>query len=202
MMDTYSSFAELSRNEQDGVDFTILFRQRNSRFAIIAPHGGGIEPGTVDIADALAGSEFSFYAFKGTKKSGNTVLHLTSNRFDEPVGLTIAGNAAIVISIHGSRDRGDTILIGGRHRELKQRLLEALRSAGFTAEISESAGLRGQDPANICNHGTSGEGVQLEIARGLREKMFAHLCHRPLRKRTPIFGVFVASIRTVLSLSR
>ena len=200
-MDRYSSFAELSRNEREGQDYTILFRQRDSRFAIIAPHGGGVEPGTMDIAEALAGSDFSFYAFKGTKKSGNTILHLTSNRFDEPVGLTIAGNAAIVISVHGTRDRGDTIQIGGKHRALKQRLLEALRSAGFTAEISQSAGLRGQDPANICNRCRSGEGVQLEIARGLREKMFAHLCQRPVRKRTPIFYAFVASIRAVLAVS-
>lgn len=200
MMDRYSNFAELSRHEQDGLDFTILFRHRDSRFAIIAPHGGGVEPGTMDIADALAGSDFSFYAFKGNKKTGNKVLHLTSNRFDEPVGLSIAGNAAIVVSVHGTRDQNDTILIGGRNDELKQRMLEALRAAGFTAEISETTGLRGQDPANVCNRCTSGAGVQLEIARGLREKMFDHLGHRPVRQRTHIFYDFVASIRAVLSL--
>lgn len=199
MMDRYSSFAELSRAEEDGEDFTILFRHRDSPFAVMAPHGGGIEPGTMDIADALAGSDFSFYAFKGIKKTGNTVLHLTSNRFDEPVGVTVAGDAAIVISVHGTCDHSDTILIGGRHRELKQRLLEALRTAGFTAAISETTGLRGQDPANICNRGRSGEGVQLEIARGLREKMFNHLDHRPVRQRTHLFYDFIASIRTVLS---
>jgi phage replication-related protein YjqB (UPF0714/DUF867 family) len=199
-MDRYSSFAELSRNEREGRDYAILFRQRDSRLAVIAPHGGRIEPGTLDIADALAGNDFSFYAFEGIKRSGNTVLHLTSSRFDEPVGLTITGNSTVVISVHGTHDRGDTILIGGRNDALKQQILEALRSAGFTAEISTKAGLRGSDPTNICNRGTSGEGVQLEIARGLREKMFDNLSHRPGRKRTQVFYDFIASIRTVLAL--
>ena len=199
MIDKYSSFAELSRNERDGEDFTILVRHRDSRIAVIAPHGGGIEPGTMDIADALAGSDFSFYAFKGIKKSGNSALHLTSNRFDEPTGLTVARHAAVVISIHGTRDHGDTILIGGRNDGLKRRMVAALIAAGFTAEISALTGLGGQDPANICNRCTSGEGVQLEIARGLREKMFDHLGHRPVRLRTHLFYDFIESIRAVLS---
>jgi phage replication-related protein YjqB (UPF0714/DUF867 family) len=201
MIDRYSNFAELSRNERDGEDFAILVRHRDSRFAIIAPHGGGIEPGTIDIADALAGSEFSFYAFKGIKKTGNRALHLTSNRFDEPTGVTVAASAIVVISIHGSRDSGDTVLIGGRNEALKQRIIEALGAAGFTAEISAAPGLRGQDPANICNRGTGGEGVQLEIARGLREKMFDHLGQRPVRQRTHLFYDFIDAIRAVLSRS-
>jgi len=36
----------------------------------MAPHGGGIEPGTIDIADAIARSEYTFYAFQGIKKRG------------------------------------------------------------------------------------------------------------------------------------
>jgi phage replication-related protein YjqB (UPF0714/DUF867 family) len=44
-MDTYRSFAELSAHERLGKDYTIDFVERDSPVAIIAPHGGKIEPG-------------------------------------------------------------------------------------------------------------------------------------------------------------
>jgi phage replication-related protein YjqB (UPF0714/DUF867 family) len=44
--------------------------------AILAPHGGGIEPGTSELAEAVAGEGLSFYAFEGLKRSGNAVLHV------------------------------------------------------------------------------------------------------------------------------
>lgn len=67
-MDKYANFIELKQNEREGEDYTILLREANSKFVIIAPHGGGIEPGTIDIADAVASSDHTFYAFKGIKK--------------------------------------------------------------------------------------------------------------------------------------
>src|SRR5918912_1062843 len=78
MADKYPNFEVLSRNETSGIDFRILVRQAAAAFAIVAPHGGGIEPGTSEIADAIAAEEFSFYAFEGLKSSGNGVLHITS----------------------------------------------------------------------------------------------------------------------------
>ena len=42
----------------------------NPQMVIVAPRGGGIEPGTLDIADAIAGSDYNFCAFKGIKKAG------------------------------------------------------------------------------------------------------------------------------------
>lgn len=164
----------------------------------MAPHGGGIEPGTLDIADALAGNEYSFYAFKGMKKKGNEILHLTSNRFDEPIGLQISKNALIVVSIHGNRDKGEMVFIGGRNRALKEKIVHALTTAGFPASISDEPGLRGIKPENICNRCTSGEGVQLEISRGLREKMFEHFEYRSRRKKTNVFYSFVETIKRVL----
>ena len=56
----------------------------------MAPHGGGIEPGTTEIAEAVAGHEHTFYSFSGVKARGNSVLHITSSRFDEPEGIAIA----------------------------------------------------------------------------------------------------------------
>ena len=199
MADKYTDYAELRRNERENEDYAILFREGDSDIAVIAPHGGGIEPGTIDIADALAGCDHTFYAFKGLKKTGNRVLHINSNRFDEAVGVRASQNAAIVISVHGSRFRTEEIHIGGRNRKLKMEIMQALKRSGFDARISDIPGLRGSRPENICNRCRSGEGVQLEISKGLREKMFNHLDHRSLRMKTNLFYQFVETLKAVLA---
>jgi len=196
--DRYANFAELEENEKAGEDYTILYREADSKIALMALHGGGIEPGTIDIADAVAGRDHTFYAFKGIKKRGNKILHITSNRYDEPVCLKAAKKALIVISIHGCRDKSEMVFIGGRNQKLKERIVHALRGAGFEAQISDLPGLRGISSENICNRCQSGEGVQLEISRGLREKMFDNIDRRSLRRRTRVFYDFVESIRSVL----
>lgn len=198
MMDKYCNFSELQKCEKRGKDYTILCREAATRIAILAPHGGGIEPGTIDIADAIAGSDYSFYAFKGTKKTGNAVLHITSNRYDEPIGVKTAERASVVITIHGSRAKEELVYIGGKHHELKQKIQNSLSRAGFGAVISEMPGLRGISPNNICNRCKNGRGVQLEISRGLREKMFDNLDRRSWRKRTVVFCKFVTVIKKVL----
>ncbi len=198
-MDHYPNFAELAKHEREGEDFTLICRVLDSKVAIIAPHGGGIEPGTVDIADAIAGSDYTFYAFKAIKKSGNTELHLTSNRYDEPIGSTICQNASVVISVHGARAKGDAVFIGGLSQVLKLNIMQALRRAGFCAVVGEAPRLRGIRPENICNRCKSGKGVQLEISRGLREKMLENLDRRSLRKRANLFYHFVGAIKTALS---
>lgn len=197
-MDKYADFAELEQNESEGEDYAILYRKTDSKFAVMAPHGGGIEPGTLEIADAIAGSEHTFYAFKGIKKSGNKILHINSNRYDEPIGLKTSKNAFIVISIHGYREKNEMVFIGGKNQELKQKIMCALNTAGVMAVISEVPGLRGISPENICNKCKSGKGVQLEISRGLREKMYDNINRRSLRKKTELFYKFVNTIKETI----
>ena len=55
MMDRYKNFAELQKGEKANEDYTIFYHEADSGIAVMALHGGGIEPGTIDIADALAG---------------------------------------------------------------------------------------------------------------------------------------------------
>jgi len=197
-MDRYQNFADLAAHETEGRDYVILYRDLKAEVAVMAPHGGGIEPGTIDIADALAGRHYSFYAFKGLKKTGNQVLHLTSDRFDEPVGVDIAHKASLVITVHGCRDSEETVYVGGNHRELQARLTAALTAAGFSAVISSEDGLRGINPENICNRCQNGQGVQLEISRGQRQRMFVNLERRKLRQKTPLFYTFVDTVKGVL----
>src|SRR5207248_1160505 len=100
MSDKYPDFETLSEHERSGVDYRILVRRATQSFAIVAIHGGGIEAGTSELADAVAGEEFSFYAFAGLKRTNNSDLHITSTRMDEPMCLAICGVSDVVITMH------------------------------------------------------------------------------------------------------
>jgi phage replication-related protein YjqB (UPF0714/DUF867 family) len=197
-MDAYQNYQELSRHEKENVDYLIRSRAGVTTYAVVAIHGGGIEPGTIDIADAVAGNDHAFYAFKGLKEKGNAVLHISSNRFDEPECLKTAMNATIVISIHGHHSRNKIVYVGGLHTKLKRQIIDCLTRAGFRAEEVDEPGLRARMAENICNRCRCGQGVQLEISIGLRLKMFDHLTHRPSRRKTAVFHEFVSALRKAL----
>ena len=111
-VDTYSSFTDLAAHEVRGRDYDLLVRHRNgTRVAVIAPHGGGIEPETARIAEAIAGAEFSLYCFKGLKRNGNGRLHITSHSFDEPDCLSLIAKHEWGLAIHGCADAGERVFL-------------------------------------------------------------------------------------------
>lgn len=197
-MDRYKNFAELFKNEKEGKDYIIRYRNAGPGIAVIAPHGGGIEPGTLDIADEIAGKNFSFYSFSGVKKRGNSVLHIRSTAFDEPVGLKIVRRADTVLSIHGCRNKNAVIYAGGKNNELKKAIAVQLTNAGFNIKNSLGTELKGKSDRNICNRCRSGKGVQLEISQGLRYKMTARGRSVLKEARTDIFYAFVNAVRNAL----
>ena len=197
-MDKYAGYRELTQHETEGVDYVILARKGRSSIAIIAPHGGGIEPGTADIADAVAADQHAFSAFKGIKKTGNSDLHIKSDRFDEPTAVRIAEQAELVVTIHGCRGKEEVVYVGGRNRNLKARIIYTLNMAGFHSEESLKPGLRGKNPENICNRCRTGHGIQIEISKGLRTKMFEGLGKRPIRNKTETFYTFVRVLRDAI----
>ena len=166
-MDKYGNFRELKRHEREGTDYEIRVRKGSSGIAVIAPHGGGIEPGTLDIADKVAGKEHTFYSFKGKKKSGNADLHITSDKFDEPEGIQIAERADLVLATHGCIGKTHIIFVGGKDHDFRRILLNSISRAGFSTRESERAELRGRRSANICNRGRSRKGGQVEITESL-----------------------------------
>jgi phage replication-related protein YjqB (UPF0714/DUF867 family) len=194
-MDKYENCGELAQHEAEGADYVILAREGSSSVAIIAPHGGGIEPGTTDIADAVAADQHAFAAFKGIKKAGNAALHIRSDRFDDPTAVGIAEKCRMVVTIHGCRGQEERVYIGGRSHKVKIGVIDALNRAGFNAEESLRPALRGRSPRNICNRCLSGRGVQIEISKGLREKMFQDLSKRSIREKTETFYRFVRAIK-------
>ena len=200
MADKYRSFEELADNETAGMTYGILVRQGRKAFAVVAPHGGGIEEGTSEIADAIAGSEFSFYTFEGLKPGNNTVLHITSTRFDERMCITLIERCDAVVTIHGQESEvdGDGVFIGGLDHTLGASLGTALTNAGFAVHAHPKPNLQGLEPANICNRGSSGKGVQIEISRSVRQTMFSSLSPAGRTQPTAMFDAFILAVRSVL----
>ena len=196
MTDTYPNFATLEQHERSGIDYCVLVRREEPAFAIVAPHGGGIEPGTSEIADAIARQRWSFYAFDGLKRSGNSVLHITSTCFDEPMCLILLSDTNRVVTIHGeeSEDDGEGVFVGGLDAELRTRVAAFLTEQGFDVRKHPNPNLQGLDPQNICNRGTAGAGVQLELSRAVRETLFESLTREGRKHPKPRFKVFTDAV--------
>ena len=200
MADKYKSFSHLAQAETHGEDFCIRVVDRGSNVAVIAPHGGGIEPGTSEIAEAIAGNDLSFYAFEGKKTTGNGDLHITSTRMDEPQGLALVKTSERAIAIHGENDdEQQVVFIGGGDAALCARLRDELAKNGFVVQTHQNPDLQGAHEANICNRGKSGLGVQLELTNALRASFFESLTRNGRKNRTKRFDQFVAAVRTAIT---
>lgn len=97
-------------------------------------------------------------------------LHITSHNFDEPIGCGIVARSRVVIALHGRLDREhpQAAWLGGLDTALRDRIAASLRRAGFEA-LTDGHMFPADQPANICNKGRSGKGVQIELPRGLRD---------------------------------
>ncbi len=201
MADTYPNFAALEKHERSGIDYSVFVRRAEPAFAVVAPHGGGIEPGTSEIADAIAFQRWSFYAFEGLKRSGNRVLHITSTCFDEPMCLTLVGNTNRVVTIHGeeSDEDGEGVFVGGLDVELGTSIGDLLRTRGFDVRKHPDPDLQGVDPKNICNRGAAGAGVQLELSQAVRKTLFESLTREGRKQRKPRFTIFVDAVARCLA---
>ncbi|MDY0040379.1 MAG: poly-gamma-glutamate hydrolase family protein [Desulforhabdus sp.] len=193
----YSSYAELKQHECEGRDYSIKLRHGRSGILVIAPHGGNIEPGCSEIADAVAAKEHSFYALEGLKPAGNWNLHIASTHFDEPVCMKALGNARRVLTIHGCKDEAEIVYLGGTDHSLRETVKKSLETSGFATGVRD--GIQGRSELNLCNRSSSGRGVQLEIAFALRSKMFANLKLDGRRHKTEVFNHFVAALRDALA---
>jgi len=167
-MDKYSNFSELAKFEKEGIDFELAIRLLDGAVvAIIAPHAGGIEPKTGPIAQEIAGNDFSFYCFCGRKPKGNSILHITSHRFDEPECIKLVAGHTWVVAIHGCNEKENRVFVGGLDKSLIADLVRELVKVGINVETSGHK-YPGTDPGNICNRGKSMAGVQFELSPSFR----------------------------------
>lgn len=195
-MDVYTNFSELSTAEREGIDFFVrVLPRQNARTVVLAPHGGGIEPGTSEVASKIAGDELSLALFEGTKSRGNARLHITSTHFDEPRCLDLVQAADYVVTIHGEGSEESVCLLGGRDTKLGERIHAALERHGYDARSQENPELQGIAATNICNRGRGGAGVQLELSAGLRRTFFESLTAAGRRKPTSDLYGFARAVR-------
>jgi phage replication-related protein YjqB (UPF0714/DUF867 family) len=222
----------------EGVDYARRHR-RHERFddtlartddvpktTILAPHGGGIEPGTSELCLAVAGyhpadlSQFppagvtyDYWMFEGLRDRdrGNLELHVTSTGCDDGVAVSLCAGSLNALTLHGflpqppMSEDDQVVLVGGGHPTLRCYLREGLGAAGFDAQdasqqdVSQRGELDGDAPCNIVNRTLLGMGAQLELSKPLRDAMFTEHT-RPRRKHTTtqLFWTFVAACRDAL----
>ena len=195
MSDKYNNYEQLRRNEELNKDYQINWRKGETDSVIVATHGGSIEPGTTEIADAVAGKDHSFYSFEGIKPDGNRDLHITSTSFDEPHGVHLVEEATNVLTLHGCGEEAEIVYIGGLDHALKGKIQDSLIRAGFKTGEHDNQELQGVNKSNICNQGKKKQGVQLELSFGLRKKMFYSLKAKDRNKKTTLFDELVLALR-------
>jgi phage replication-related protein YjqB (UPF0714/DUF867 family) len=166
----FKSFAGLTAAYKEGVDNCIKKQVGlHPHIAVVAPHGGAIEPPTSQIASDIAGQEFSCYRFEGIRKSNNyKALHLTSEYFDERKCLDLIADCDQVVTVHGCKEGGVEVLLGGRDKALAVLIAEALEAEGVPARL-DGHDFTGTARTNICNRGKLKAGVQLELTEALRK---------------------------------
>jgi phage replication-related protein YjqB (UPF0714/DUF867 family) len=200
-MDVYANFAQLEEAEREGVDFCITATRREKAvIAVVAPHGGEIEPGTSEAARAIAADDLSLALFEGRKSAGNARLHITSTRFDEPRCLALVRASDRILTVHGEGSAAPVVFLGGRDRALGRRIRSALEKHGYRVEIHANPALQGLAAENICNRGRRGAGVQFELSLGLRRMLFESLNAEGLKKPAAELARFAAAVRCGLFL--
>jgi phage replication-related protein YjqB (UPF0714/DUF867 family) len=114
--------------------------------------------------------------------------------------LVLLGNTIRVVTIHGeeSDDDGEGVFVGGRDVELGTRIGALLTAQRFNVRKHPDPNLQGLDPKNICNRGTAGAGVQLELSLAVRETLFEYLTREGRTHPTPRFKVFVDAVARAL----
>jgi phage replication-related protein YjqB (UPF0714/DUF867 family) len=202
MPSAFRDFSALDRAAVEGVDYRRELRRTGSGVAHIAVHGGGIEAGTAEAADAVARRNGQdYYAFVGLREVGNGALHITSVHFDEPQCEELQRSARATVSYHGCAGERPIVHLGGGDQDLRRRIGEALADAGFTVDWHTAVDLDGSDRRNICNRNASGAGVQLELSTALRASFFpdgrTSRARRESGRRTDVFERFVTTVAAV-----
>lgn len=178
--DTFGSMKQLEDvyKDKEGKTWSKEWRYSDNNDSIIfAPHGGGIEMGTTEVARAIAErGGHDYYSFNGLKKSNNHELHVTSTHYDEPTLTNELKKKNVAVSIHGAGGSEPVVYVGGRDKKLMDNAVVELRKQGFNAQYPP-AHLVGDGPDNIVNRTKSGQGLQLELSTGMRKAMFTNNDH-------------------------
>jgi phage replication-related protein YjqB (UPF0714/DUF867 family) len=166
--DQYRSFEELAVRERESVDYQIRVHARQSRIAILAPHGGKIEPGTSELAEYIAREDFSFYAFEGIRSGNNGRLSLPLDRFEEPECAKLLGRCGLAIVLQAISGKNREVKLAGGQAVLREQLSGVLGAAGFEVVHDDCP----VNPLELCNR--PGPGVRIAVSRKLRDRFVSY----------------------------
>lgn len=184
--DHYQSFIELAANNLEGKDFKINVQDRESGILVMAFHGGFIEPGTSELAEAVADTDLSFYGFSGLINKEmdestytSSLLHLTSAKFDEPRLMKLSAQKEFCLALHGFGGVEADFCIGGANSDQRRLISEALSKAfpGFkSCELccNPFNGTSLKNPVNRCLK----RGVQIEMSPRVRRQILSDVTLR------------------------
>jgi phage replication-related protein YjqB (UPF0714/DUF867 family) len=173
----YQSFDDLAAAE-DPSGYSITVDDKGRSTTILAIHGGGIERGTSELAEALKGQgKYNTYLFEGLKASDNGSLFLKAINFDEPEAVSLVQDSAYTVSIIGAAGDDETTYIGGQNRLLAELIKLHLTTKGYNVEtLSIPDRIAGIMDSNIVNQnelfkGYKLGGVQIAASKGLRDAL-------------------------------
>lgn len=170
--DCYNSMTDLQQDTKEGHDWKIHTYDESNSTIIVAPHGGGIEPGTTEIARNIADKSSSgFYSFSGIRPSNNSQLHVTSTNYDEPKAQEMVQQSRHTVTIHKTNNSANDVYIGGRDDQLKSNIKEALQDKGFSVTTA-SQNISGNSIHNIANQNKNNAGVQIELSNHFVQHFF------------------------------
>ncbi|MBO1205967.1 MULTISPECIES: poly-gamma-glutamate hydrolase family protein [Staphylococcus] len=171
--DKYQNFSQLKSDTEKNSDWQRNIKKTNNKDILItAIHGGGIEPGTSELAKIISKKgDFNLYSFEGLLKSNNKQLHITSTRFDDSKLKEMSNKSKESISIHGFQSDENAVYIGGRDKKMADSIKKELEKEGFNVEESPNR-IDGSSNNNFINKNDSGSGVQLEISTSIRKSFF------------------------------
>ncbi|MEB6242547.1 poly-gamma-glutamate hydrolase family protein [Staphylococcus gallinarum] len=171
--DYYKDFAALKADTKAHKDWEINTKTTNNKDILItAIHGGGIEPGTSELAKIISKKgDYNLYSFEGLLPSNNKKLHITSTNFDDPKLTEMVYKSNEAISIHGIEEDNKAVYIGGKDKKMAKSITKYLEKEGFNVKKSPRY-VNGDSEHNIINKNDSGSGVQIEISTKYRKQFF------------------------------
>jgi phage replication-related protein YjqB (UPF0714/DUF867 family) len=189
----YNSYSELTNYHKIDEDFRIDRKWRRSPIVVCAIHGGLIEEGTTELAEALSSElDASYYSFIGTMSKNNYQLHIDSTRYDEQSCISLVRESIITISIHGCDGTDRFTYVGGRDIATKHNIIDSIVKNGFESR-TPMTGLAALSSDNICNRNRRGKGVQLELSLALR---------RDFKKNEKVMYKYIKAIQDVVNTMR
>lgn len=179
-MDKFKSMKKLEKKTIENEDWEIEIEDKDSDVSILAIHGGGIEPGTTELAQVIAEKGgYNYFSFKGIRSKGNNELHVTSIHYDNQQALDLVKKSERAITVHGCKGEESVVYIGGDDYQLIDILSETLQDIGIKVEGAPHT-MAGTQDRNITNQTKNDAGVQLELTSELRKSLFVN--HKSSRK--------------------